>query len=64
MPISMTWERDCDDIDKFLEQKKYPLLSKIDKELINNLMVDQKILVLLVGFTSTNDKIINFIFRI
>ena len=61
MPISMTWERDCDDIDKFLEQNKYPLLSKIDKELINNLMVDQKILVLLVGFTSTNDKIINFI---
>lgn len=61
MPISMTWERDCDDIDKFFEQNKYPLLSKIDKELINNLMVDQKILVLLVGFTSTNVKIINFI---
>ena len=61
MPISMAWERDCDDIDKFLDQNKYPLLSKIDKKLINNLMVDQKILVLLVGFTSTNDKIINFI---
>ena len=61
MPIRMTWERDCDDVAQFLGQNIYPLLSKIDNELINNLIIDQKILVTLVGFTSTNEKIINFI---
>ena len=61
MPISKTWERDCDDVDKFMGQNIYPLLSKIDKEIINDLFIDQRMLVLLVSFTSTNDKIINFI---
>ena len=63
MPISMTWDRDCDDVDKFLEQNKYPLLTKIEinNEFINNLIVDEKILVILIAMTSTYDKIIQFI---
>ena len=63
MPISLTWDRDCDDVDNFLEQNKYPLLTKINmnKEFINEIIVDEKILVLLIAYTSTYDKTVQFI---
>ena len=61
MPISKTWERDCDEIDEFLEQNKYPLLSKVDNKLLQQLSKDQKVLVVLIGYISLNDMIIKFI---
>ena len=45
MPISKTWDGDCDDIDIFLEQNTYPLLDKVNNQLMNNLSIDKKILV-------------------
>ena len=61
MPISKTWDRDCDDIDIFLEQNTYPLLDKINNQLLNHLSIDHKILVVLIGYNSSNEKINKFI---
>ena len=61
MPISMTWEGDCDDIDIFLGKNTYPLISKIDNQLINQLSLDKKILFVLYGYSSNSDKINKFI---
>ncbi len=61
MPISKTWDRDCDDIDIFLEQNTYPLLDKINNRLLNHLSIDNKILVVLIGYNSSNEKINKFI---
>ena len=61
MPISKTWDGDCDDIDIFLEQNTYPLLDKVNNQLMNTLSIDKKILVVLIGYNSFNDKINKFI---
>ena len=61
MSISKTWDRDCDDIDIFLEQNTYPLLDRVNNQLLNQLSIDQKILVVLIGYNSSNDKINKFI---
>ena len=61
MPISLTWEGDCDDVDNFLGNNKFPLMSKVDKELIHQLIVNPKILVVLIGYISNNDAINKFI---
>ena len=61
MPISLTWEGDCDDVDYFLSKNKYPLISRVDNELINDLIVEPQILVILIGYSSANENIIKFI---
>ena len=61
MPVSKTWEGDCDEIDKFLGRNIYPLIIRVDKELIHNLILDQKTLVILMGYISNNEKIDKFI---
>ena len=60
-PISYTWERECDDIDFFLSKNIYPLINKVDKPLIYQLNIIPKILVILIGNISKNNKINNFI---
>ena len=61
IPMSYTWERECDDIDFFLSKNIYPLINKVDKPLIYQLYNIPKILVILIGNISKNNKINNFI---
>ena len=60
-PISMTWDKECDDIDSFLSQNIYPLVNKVDKALIYKLKIDPKILVTIICNLSKNNKNNNFI---
>ena len=61
LPISFTWDGDCDDVVIFLEQNKYPLINKADKLLIHYLSIEPKILVILIGNISTNSQVNKFI---
>ena len=60
-PISMTWEGECDDIDMFLSQNIYQLISEVDNSLIAQLNNIPKILIILIGNISKNKKIKLFI---
>ena len=60
-PISFTWEGECDDVDEFLSHNLYPLINKVDKSLTYQLNLIPKILVILIGNLSENDKINKFI---
>ena len=60
-PIAMTWEGECDDIDTFLSQNIYQLINEVDNPLISQLNNIPKILVILIGNISKNQKIKLFI---
>ena len=61
LPLFFTWERECDDLDAFLSQNIYPLINNVDKPLIYQLNLIPKVLVILIGNISKNDKINKFI---
>ena len=61
LPISMTWEGDCDDIDNFLNNNIYPLINKVDISLIYQLNIIPRTLVIIISNFAKNSKINNFI---
>ena len=61
LPISMTWEGDCDDIDNFLNNNIYPLINKVDISLIYQLNNIPRTLVIIISNFAKNSKINNFI---
>ena len=60
--ISYIWDGKCQKVSKFLYDNKYPLLSKINTNILKEIAEDLKTIVFVITFKQ-NQKITNFIFN-